>query len=81
MEKVFEKVLEYVERERSWLLVLGRIGVHSDTGMDIGSNTENLLRMGIESAFVLQANSLTANENTSLPFGAHGTTAAIWSPW
>src|SRR5438132_1312230 len=26
-------------------LVLGRIGVHSDDDMDIGSNTENLLRM------------------------------------
>ena len=27
-----------------WLLILGRIGVHSDEDMDIGSNTENLLR-------------------------------------
>src|SRR5439155_634668 len=29
-----------------WLLVLGRIGVHSDeTEVDLGSNTENLLRL------------------------------------
>lgn len=43
--KAFEKVLEYVRREKPWLLVMGRIGVHSDETMDIGSNTENLLRL------------------------------------
>lgn len=42
--KAFEKILQYVRRERPWLLVMGRIGVHSDEDMDIGSNTENLLR-------------------------------------
>jgi nucleotide-binding universal stress UspA family protein len=43
--KAFEKILQYVHRERPWLLVMGRIGVHSDEDMDIGSNTENLLRL------------------------------------
>lgn len=43
--KAFEKILRYVNREQPWLLVLGRIGVHSDEDMDIGSNTENLLRL------------------------------------
>ncbi|QXD15941.1 universal stress protein [Rhodocaloribacter litoris] len=43
--KAFEKLLQYVRRERPWLLVLGRIGVHSEADMDIGSNTENLLRL------------------------------------
>lgn len=42
--KVFEKVLQYVRKEKPWLLIIGRIGVHSDDDMDIGSNTENLLR-------------------------------------
>ncbi len=42
--KAFEKMIQYVRREEPWLLVLGRIGVHSDEDMDIGSNTENLLR-------------------------------------
>ncbi len=42
--KAFEKMLQYIRREEPWLLVLGRIGVHSDEDMDIGSNTENLLR-------------------------------------
>jgi nucleotide-binding universal stress UspA family protein len=43
--KAFEKVLQYVRREEPWMLVLGRIGVHSDDDMDIGSNAENLLRL------------------------------------
>src|SRR5947208_3491348 len=42
--KAFEKVIQYVRKENPWMLVLGRIGVHSDEDMDIGSNTENLLR-------------------------------------
>lgn len=43
--KAFEKIIQYVRREKPWLLVLGRIGVHSEEDMDIGSNTENLLRL------------------------------------
>ncbi len=43
--KAFEKMLHYVRKQKPWLFVLGRIGVHSDEDMDIGSNTENLLRM------------------------------------
>ncbi len=42
--KAFEKIIQYVRKEQPWLLILGRIGVHSDEDMDIGSNTENLLR-------------------------------------
>ncbi len=42
--KAFEKVLQYIRKEKPWLLIVGRIGVHSDDDMDIGSNTENLLR-------------------------------------
>ncbi len=44
--KCFEKLLQYCRKERPWLLILGRIGVHSDEGeQDLGSNTENLLRL------------------------------------
>ncbi len=42
--KAFEKIIQYVRKEQPWLLIVGRIGVHSDEDMDIGSNTENLLR-------------------------------------
>ncbi|MGP0564716.1 MULTISPECIES: universal stress protein [unclassified Nitrospina] len=43
--KVFEKVLQYAREENPWMLILGRIGVHSSEDMDIGGNTENLLRL------------------------------------
>ncbi|MBM4120328.1 MAG: universal stress protein UspA [Nitrospira sp.] len=42
--KAFEKIIQYVRKDTPWLLIVGRIGVHSDEDMDIGSNTENLLR-------------------------------------
>ncbi len=43
--KAFEKILQYTRKIQPWILVLGRVGVHSETDMDIGSNSENLLRM------------------------------------
>jgi len=44
--KCFEKVLQYCRKQSPALLILGRIGVHSDENeMDLGSNTENLLRL------------------------------------
>jgi len=43
--KAFDRILRYVHQTEPWMLVLGRIGVHSDDGMDIGSNSENLLRL------------------------------------
>ncbi len=43
--KPFEKVLQYAKKVQPWLLIMGRIGVHSDDEMDIGSNSENLMRM------------------------------------
>ncbi len=42
--KAFEKILHYVKEENPWLLIMGKVGIHSDEGMDIGSNTENILR-------------------------------------
>ncbi|MBI2314024.1 MAG: universal stress protein [Betaproteobacteria bacterium] len=42
--KSFEQVLKYARERPPWLLVVGRTGVHSDEGMDLGSATENLLR-------------------------------------
>src|SRR5437762_7321185 len=44
--KCFEKVLTFAGKEQPWLLIPGRIGVHSDEHeVDLGSNTENLLRL------------------------------------
>lgn len=39
----FDKVLEYVERENPSLIAAGKVGYHTDNGLDLGSVTENLL--------------------------------------
>ena len=44
--KAFEKLLQHARKLKPWMLILGRIGIHSQQGeMDLGSNTENLLRL------------------------------------
>jgi nucleotide-binding universal stress UspA family protein len=43
--KAFKKVLQLIRQEPPWLLLAGRIGVHSAAEMDIGSNSDNLLRL------------------------------------
>jgi nucleotide-binding universal stress UspA family protein len=44
--KCFEKILTFARKEQPWLLILGRVGVHSDEQeVELGSNTENLLRL------------------------------------
>ncbi|HZN54581.1 MAG TPA: universal stress protein [Candidatus Polarisedimenticolaceae bacterium] len=43
--KAFQKILDHVRKTQPWLLVIGRIGVHSPaTETGLGSNAENLLR-------------------------------------
>jgi nucleotide-binding universal stress UspA family protein len=43
--KAFRKILQRVREDPPWLLLIGRIGVHSGPEMDVGSNAENLLRL------------------------------------
>src|SRR5262245_20592540 len=43
--KAFQKILDHVRKTNPWLVVVGRIGVHSPADESgLGSNTENLLR-------------------------------------
>src|ERR687889_703793 len=42
--KPFEQTLKYVNEVNPTLVVMGRIGYHSDEQMDIGGNTENMMR-------------------------------------
>ncbi|HKQ61635.1 MAG TPA: universal stress protein [Candidatus Polarisedimenticolaceae bacterium] len=43
--KAFQKVLDHVRKTKPWLLVIGRLGVHSAKDEPgLGSNAENLLR-------------------------------------
>ena len=44
--KAYQKILDYVRKTDPYVLVLGRIGIHSDPEeTSLGSNTENLLRL------------------------------------
>ncbi len=44
--KTFQKIHDHARKTKPWLLVLGRIGVHSDPeDTALGSNSENLLRL------------------------------------
>lgn len=42
--KSYEQLLRHAHETRPWLMMLGRIGVHSESDMDLGSATETLLR-------------------------------------
>ncbi len=70
--KAFEKLLQYVRREEPWLLVLGRIGVHSDSEMDIGSNTENLLR-------TVSCNVLLSSQRYTPPIDVSAEESMLWT--
>jgi nucleotide-binding universal stress UspA family protein len=43
--KPYQAIKKYVEKHDASLLLVGKTGVHADDGLDIGGNTENLLRM------------------------------------
>ncbi|MEE2663488.1 MAG: universal stress protein [Myxococcota bacterium] len=44
--KTFQKIHDHVRKTKPWLLVMGRIGLHSDPNdTELGSNSENLLRL------------------------------------
>jgi nucleotide-binding universal stress UspA family protein len=70
--KAFEKILHYVRERKPWLLVLGRIGVHSDDTMDIGSNAENLLRLA-------PCNVLLASRRFVPPIDIKAEESIIWT--
>lgn len=70
--KAFDKILQYVRREKPWLLVVGRIGVHSDEDMDIGSNTENLLRLA-------ECNVLLSSRRYTPPLDVQAEESMLWT--
>ncbi len=43
--KPYQAIRKYLEDHGASLLMVGKTGVHADAGLDIGGNTENLLRM------------------------------------
>lgn len=43
--KPFEEIIRYAKTEKPSLVVLGRLGAHGIEGLDMGSTTDNLLRL------------------------------------
>ena len=43
--KPFQAIRKYLEKVEASLLMVGKVGVHADEQLDIGGNTENLLRV------------------------------------
>jgi nucleotide-binding universal stress UspA family protein len=43
--KPYDVLLDVVEEQKPALLIMGRVGFHHDGGPEIGSNTENVLRL------------------------------------
>ena len=50
--KPYDEILKWIDQKEISLLILGKVGVHSFDGeLDIGSNSENLLRAAPCSAY------------------------------
>jgi nucleotide-binding universal stress UspA family protein/rubrerythrin len=71
--KAFEQVLRYANERRPWLLVTGRIGVHSDQSMDLGSTTDQLLRLA-------PCNVLVTSRTHLPPIDTRAEASVVWTP-
>src|SRR5438105_13201825 len=71
--KAFKKILQYVRDDPPWMLVAGRIGVHSADQMDIGSNSDNLLRMA-------PSNLLLSSRTYVPPVDLQAEATVVWTP-
>jgi nucleotide-binding universal stress UspA family protein len=70
--KPFEQLLRFARERRPWLLVAGRIGVHSDSAMDIGSTTEQLVRLA-------GCNVLLSSRTHVPPLDTRAAHAVVWT--
>jgi nucleotide-binding universal stress UspA family protein len=71
--KAWDKIVQWARKERPWLLILGRIGIHSDDTMDIGSNAENVLRM-------VSCNVLLSSRQYVPPINLRAEETITWTP-
>lgn len=53
--KPYQALKKYLEKVDASLLMVGKVGVHADDGLDIGGNTENLLRISPCNIWIGQA--------------------------
>ncbi|MBI4051733.1 MAG: universal stress protein, partial [Elusimicrobia bacterium] len=70
--KAFEKVYQFAESQKPFLLISGRIGVHSVEDMDIGSNAENILRL-------VSCNVLLISQKFVPPIDVKADASMIWT--
>ncbi len=71
--KAFEQLLRFCRERRPFLCVVGRIGVHSDRGMDLGSATEQLVRMA-------PCNVLAGARTHVPPLEIRAQAGTVWTP-
>lgn len=71
--KAFEQILRTCRERRPFLCVLGRIGVHSDSSMDLGSATEQLLRLS-------PCNLLVSSRTHVPPLEVRADASTVWLP-
>jgi nucleotide-binding universal stress UspA family protein len=71
--KVFDRVLRHCRERRPWLLVMGRIGIHSDPEMDLGSATEQVIRAA-------PCNVLVASRTHVPPLDVRAGASVVWTP-
>ena len=71
--KAFEQLLRTCRERRAFLCVVGRIGVHSDQGMDLGSATEQLVRLA-------PCNVLAGARTHVPPLEVRAEASTVWTP-
>jgi nucleotide-binding universal stress UspA family protein len=71
--KAHAKVLKHATATRPSLVIVGRIGVHSDASMDVGATTENLLR-------TLPMNVLVTSRTFVPPLDVRAQESVQWTP-
>ncbi|MHB8490426.1 MAG: universal stress protein [Candidatus Dormibacteria bacterium] len=71
--KAFQRVARYASEREAWLLVCGRVGVHSPPEMDLGSNTDHLVRN-------VECNVLVCNRTYVPPIDMRAEKSVVWTP-
>ena len=71
--KAFQRVARYAAEREAWLLVCGRVGVHSPPEMDLGSNTDHLIATPA-------CNVLVCNRTHVPPIDVRAETSVVWTP-
>ncbi len=71
--KAFDRILRHCRERRPWLLVMGRIGIHSDLSMDMGSATEQVIRAA-------PCNVLVVSGTHVPPLDMRAEASVVWTP-